>query len=408
MRAALASRDVTAVYRLLTQVGVTQRVIAAATGQSQSEVSNIVVGRQVLAYDVLVRICEGLSIPRGYMGLGYDGNLAMEETSEDVKRRGLLAAGSIALLGAPVLGEVLHIPVRPDVPTPLPSRLGTADVTALRNLTATLRTGARAFGGGADVLTGVAHRSLPLMSVPASEATRSALGSALAELHTMAGWVCVDSGYHDQARAHFAKAMELASEARDGNEVASAFRHAGLQMIDSGAFNDGLKAYQLGLACPWDTDADNVAWLTAVSALPFAAMGRTDAALTAVKTAREHELADPFDNADMEYVTACVYRRLNRLDIAESCAATSLRKWSVEGRSARDSVRATLIMAELHAAAGEPDGAALAHRAIEQVAGLRSRRAKDHLGRLADALDTRPGADHRDLARRARQVAFLT
>lgn len=44
-RAALADRDVCAVYRLLQQQGVSQRVIARRTRQSQSEVSKIVAGR---------------------------------------------------------------------------------------------------------------------------------------------------------------------------------------------------------------------------------------------------------------------------------------------------------------------------------------------------------------------------
>ena len=42
------------------------------TGQSQSEVSEILKGRQVMAYDVLTRIADGLGVPRGYMGLAYD------------------------------------------------------------------------------------------------------------------------------------------------------------------------------------------------------------------------------------------------------------------------------------------------------------------------------------------------
>ena len=67
MRAALAARDVGTVYRLLRQVGVSQRQIAALTGQSQSEVSEIIKGRQVIAYDVLVRLAVGLGIPREYM-----------------------------------------------------------------------------------------------------------------------------------------------------------------------------------------------------------------------------------------------------------------------------------------------------------------------------------------------------
>lgn len=71
MHAALASRDISTVYRLLTQAGVTQRVIAHATGQSQSEICEILQGRQVMAYGVLVRIAAGLGVPREAMGLGY-------------------------------------------------------------------------------------------------------------------------------------------------------------------------------------------------------------------------------------------------------------------------------------------------------------------------------------------------
>lgn len=416
LRNALAHRDITRVYRILVREGIPQRRIAALVGQRESEVSEILSGRQVQSYAVFVRICEGLNIPRGMMGLGYAG-LTYDDLSEDflddevevdeaVKRRALMAAGSIALLGSPILGELLHIPARPNTPTPLPSRLGTADVTALRNLTETLRTTARTYGGGADVVTGVAQRSLPLMSVPASEATRTEVGSALAELHTMAGWCCVDSGYHDNARAHFATAMDLAGSVGDNNEMASAFRHAGIQMIDAGAHNDGLKAYQLGLtSC--EPNTDTAIWLTAESALPLAAMGHPEAAKTAIKSAREHPPVDPFDAADMDFLSACIYRRLGQLDTAEQFAASSVRKWRIEGASARDSAEATMCLAELHLAAGEPDAASLAYQSINAVSALRSTRARQRLGRLATALDSRPGADHRDLAHQARRVAFL-
>src|SRR2546427_11611121 len=72
MRNALAAREISTVYRLLRRTGVSQRQIAAMTGQSQSEVSEILKGRQVMAYDVLARIADGLGVPRGYMGLAYD------------------------------------------------------------------------------------------------------------------------------------------------------------------------------------------------------------------------------------------------------------------------------------------------------------------------------------------------
>jgi predicted transcriptional regulator len=55
MRAALANRDITTVYRLLQKEGFSQQKIAALAGQSQPEVSAIIHGRQVQAYDVLSR-----------------------------------------------------------------------------------------------------------------------------------------------------------------------------------------------------------------------------------------------------------------------------------------------------------------------------------------------------------------
>jgi hypothetical protein len=53
MRVALARRDIGSVYRMLTEVGVSQRRITELTGQSQSEVSEILQGRQVMSYAVL-------------------------------------------------------------------------------------------------------------------------------------------------------------------------------------------------------------------------------------------------------------------------------------------------------------------------------------------------------------------
>jgi transcriptional regulator with XRE-family HTH domain len=72
MSTALGSRDIGSVYRLLQRHGVSQRRIAAMTGQSQSEISEILKGRRVVAYDVLLRIAEGLGVPRGFMGLAHD------------------------------------------------------------------------------------------------------------------------------------------------------------------------------------------------------------------------------------------------------------------------------------------------------------------------------------------------
>lgn len=71
VRAALATRDVGTLYRLLGRLGVTQRQIAQLTDQSQSEVCEILKGRKVRDVWVLERITDGLGIPRARMGLSY-------------------------------------------------------------------------------------------------------------------------------------------------------------------------------------------------------------------------------------------------------------------------------------------------------------------------------------------------
>ncbi len=409
-RRALAARDIATVYRMLNAAGVPQRDIATMTGQSQSEVSEILKGRKVMAYDVFVKIADGLDIPRGWMGLAYDEDVEVKpgapEEDEEVKRRALLAAGSVALFDRPVLGKLLHIPVRPDVPTPLPLRLGASDVKAIKALTSELRGVARTYGGCAETVTAVATRSLPLMSISGSDETKAALGSALADLHSMAGWCCVDSGLHDNARACFATSMDLAPH--DGYQFASALRHAGMHMRDAEAYNDDLKACQLGLIKLGDSPdtperAEAVAWLKAESAVAYAAMGYRIEAEKLISMAREHRLSNTFDEADMDYAVANVYRRLGRLDIAEHFASSSLRKWP--GTSHRDSTLSDIAVATIHVQTGEQDSPRLAHRAITSVAGVRSVRARMSINILVEALEGSHKDENRDLAVMARRVA---
>jgi transcriptional regulator with XRE-family HTH domain len=125
MRAALAERDIAEVFARLQRAGVSQRRIAALTGQSQSqsEISEILSGRRVCAYDVFVRIADGLGVPRGWMGLAYDrlagdavGRLRVDEEATDVRRRAFLAA---AAAGAAVVASQVDGFVGPVGPLPL-------------------------------------------------------------------------------------------------------------------------------------------------------------------------------------------------------------------------------------------------------------------------------------------------
>ena len=420
-RRALARRDITTVYRLLTDAGITQQHIASLTGQLPSEVSEILKGRQVMAYNVLVRIADGFDVPRGWMGLAYDAQevstapvVGEEVVDENMKRRAMLAIASAALLGAPVLGELLALPTPPTTDTPLPSRLLPSDIAALQKLTAQLRAGARTYGGGAEVVTTVAARSRSLLSVPSSDSIESQLKSALADLHTLAGWCCVDSGLPDQARTFFATAMDLAAEAGDGVQFASALWHAGIQMRDAGAYDDDLKACQLGLiklaeAPDAPGAAEMAAWLNTECARAAAAIGHGDAAERSLQAAREWQPTTAYDIADMECVTSYVHLFLGRLDTAQRFAAHSVRHWAAEGASRREGVLADIALASIHTKTNQSDATTLAQRAIASVTPLQSLRTRQvKLAPLIKALDDRGDSTSRDLAHCARQMGAST
>lgn len=415
MRRALAVRDVSTVYRLLVAAGTPQREIAQATGQGQAEVSAILAGRRVHSYDVLVRIADGLRIPRGWMGLAYADDVAgdtgtTEEVDEDMKRRTLLATASVALFNRPVLGQILELPARPESPTPLPSRLSTADVDAVRDLTERLRVLARQYGGQGEAVSAVAVRSLKLMRLPATDQVHASMASALADLHTVAGWCCFDSGTApDVIRAHFTRAMELAAGVGDSYRAVDAFYHAGMttQADDP---DQALKMFQVSQFRLAQQGSDHPrtrtleAWLHADSARSLIMMDRVDQARSALAAAQDKwEPADRFDQADMDHVMAQAYRGLGRLDTAERLAASSARTWGEYDR--RDGVQAVITLASIHVQAGEPDGLTLAATAIRDAASLRSQRARARLGDLADVLEARPSGSSRELAARARGVA---
>jgi transcriptional regulator with XRE-family HTH domain len=147
----LAAHDLGALFRMLSQTGIGQRQIAALIGRSQSRVSDITHGRQVLAYDVLRAIATGLGVPPERMGLSwwgpdgrwygpegtYSGGVTVTDTPEGVivamLRRHLIAWGGIVMTGSPVahLGELLaelpdsgRCPCPPSSTTPTWPRCG--------------------------------------------------------------------------------------------------------------------------------------------------------------------------------------------------------------------------------------------------------------------------------------------
>ena len=206
-----------------------QRRIAALTGQSQSEISEILGGRQVVSYDLLARIAEGLGVPRGQLGLAYD-----DATATMVGRGPPGRAGRGRPAGRGTGGGALRRrrggrPAAWAQPfalawTEQPERVGRGDVSRLMNLTGQLRAIDHEHGGGAcrdAVLAQVGWAQRMLRAQVAADAERE-LHLAVADLHLLAGWTSFDLGLVTPARRHFARALEHARFVEEPSLVAKA------------------------------------------------------------------------------------------------------------------------------------------------------------------------------------------
>lgn len=288
MRDALAARNVSEIYRQLRRVGVSQRQIAASTGQSQSEVSEILKGRQVMAYDVLARIADGLGIPRGYMGLAYDGATAMRvanssdpqaEEDESVKRRKFLSHAAAVTMGAAVFGAEESTWVPSNVQTPAPGRIGMTDVQQIQAATKALRDLDYRYGGGTcrDAVVAQLSWAQQLLDSNASDQVKQRLYVSLADMHSLAGWTSFDTGLLDPARGHFGKALEFAKQAEDDSLVASVLYRMGRVYLHYQEPNEALKLFQLGqIAAQESGSALTVAVLCANEAWAYGMLNKPD------------------------------------------------------------------------------------------------------------------------------------
>ncbi|MGH3898104.1 MAG: helix-turn-helix domain-containing protein, partial [Pseudonocardiaceae bacterium] len=424
VRAALAGHDIGALYRILSDNGWTQREIAKATRTQQSGVSEILRGRQVIDYRLLVRIADGLGIPRELMNLGpgaYAGDGAVAETPEGVsaemRRRVLLAAAGIAVAGRPLqgIGELVGGLPGP-APVPLPARIFEVHVAKVCDLTRRLGEAGCTFGSDPEVSSAAAAWATRLLGVPGAEPVKQELRVAVAELHIHAGWAAFDGCLYDRAMQHYTQALELATEAGDAYCQALALNFAGLATEEHGHPNDGLKMLQYGQIKAWDIPADDQRTVVgegsraaleacgrADSATALARLGHWDAAYRELATSRELWQPTRTDPAgDLYYVVARLDVTRGRLDAAEPFAAASVRRW--EGASQRARTQSSILLATIHVRAGEHGGLQLAHGALSGVTKLSSVRARRRLEPLVAALETRSGSDHRELARMARQV----
>ncbi|WP_460704334.1 hypothetical protein [Myceligenerans halotolerans] len=259
MRRALARHDFKTVYGLLRRVGVSQRRIGRLTGQSPAEVYQIMSrGRRVQAHEVLVRIADGLGVPRGYMGLAYDEetadllDLASASFSTEVLDRmatqDVLTHAATTTMGvAP--GEIGRWWQPVDRATaPGPERIGMNDVVRIEMLTAAMWQVDNAHGGGAcrDAVAAQACWAQQLLVADMDDDVRTHLFRALTDLHVLAGWSSFDVGMVEPALAHLKRALELSRAGGDWAMTAHVLFRMARVYLHSCQADEGLRLLQLG------------------------------------------------------------------------------------------------------------------------------------------------------------------
>lgn len=424
----LDARDIAGLYLVLRDAGISQRQIAELTGQAQSEVSEIITGRQVRDVLVLERIADGLGIPRGLMRLagGPATDAYPEEVTDETAdpegasamlRRHLLASASLGAFGAETLGELLaQLPAPP--PVLLPSRLDRIHIAGVQDLTRRLGEAGNPTHATPEILSAAANEADQLLDVPGTDPLVRGLRVAVAELHIEAGWAATSGLLYHRAMYHYSRAHDLATEAGDAYLQALALRYAGLTTIEHGHPDDGLKILQCGQVTAWKIPQDQERAVTvgvlgraAVEAelLTSCAIARADMEhlvdaerdMAQAQAIWTPEPSDPFGDPDMSAARLALGR--GHLDAAAEFGARSLRRCT--GANITGRTNSGIVLATVYVRASEPRGLQMADDVIRTAAGLSSRRTRRRLHPLAVALDGRREPAARDLARTARRVA---
>ena len=432
MKQVLVDRDISSLYRLLRRAGISQRQIAALTGQSQSEVSEILKGRQVMAYDVLVRISDGLGIPRGYMGLAYDDATAtsmvgppddaLVKEDESVKRRKLLAHGAAVMFGTAVLGADSGKWVPSPTQTPAPSNIGLTDVKQVEAATRAMRVLDYQFGGGAcrDAVVAQLSWAQRLLSASAKDVVRTRLFRALGDLQNLAGWTTFDVGLLDSSRSHFATALEFAKQSGDSGLMANIMYRIGRMYLHDEEPNDALKWFQLGQIAAQDSGSElAVAVLCGNEAWAYAMIGDDVQARKLLGRSRDElNRADPNDVPDwarfynktqMNAMVGSVHTVLSAIDVKHTAIAIPALNQSLavyDDSMNRSRAFELTALATNHLRQGDVDhGVRIGREALSLATVLKSKRVIDRLKPLEiEAARRSSNSDSRHLSHLIHQV----
>jgi transcriptional regulator with XRE-family HTH domain len=411
-RRALAQRGIAAVYRMLRDAGISQARIAHATGQKQSEVSEIISGRQVQSVVLLERIADGLGVPRCWMGLAHEPDrvptVQDKPQSEGLSDENLLRHAVTVLQGKPVFGLADPIRVR-NAPTPVPHQVGPADVSQVAATTERFSQLLGDFGGipMTNALTAHARASEALLNATMREPVKKQSLLALSDVHQTAGSAAAGAGLRDLARQHFVRSMDCAGEAGDMLRAVVALDELGWLELGIGQPNEALKLFQLSASAAHSASARFKPEYDCAYAL--ALLGAAGEATAALRRTGDSYQAANDQPLPWDYFGAAVSHMEGRTFFALGCFDRAARALSGAIEGASHAVGCTVDNSGLLAAAqlrsGElGTGLRTAQQVIRLAKGLRSVSVTAWLAPLQEAAAARRDSACQELAR---EVALL-
>jgi transcriptional regulator with XRE-family HTH domain len=432
--ATLRARDVGALFRLAKQyAGASQNRIAAATGVAQSRVNELMNrGGPVTSIEVLERVADGLDLPdhaRLCLGLApRDGRgsrpsggrsqptgVAWSGRTENAEVRALLAHAAEVTMGVSDPDAAHRWAASEEVVTPVPSRIGRADIDQIEHVTAALRAADYLHGGGAcrEAAAAQTRWVTRLLDVPADDDTTLRLHLTLADLHNLTGWTSLDVALYSAARGHFAQALVHARTAGQASLIANILYRTGRLHLHREMTVEALRFFQLGQIAAQDSGCTmTVAVLCANEAWAYAALGDPTQATASLHRARDElSRADPasaapwvrfFGEADLSGLAGLIHLDLADTDPTHIALARGELEHALASRGddmARTRTFEQIALATACLRDGDTDtGVAVGWTAATNAASLQSVRVRDRLQPLMVAAQAAPTADADQLA----------
>jgi hypothetical protein len=292
-------------------------------------------------------------------------------------------------------------------------------VTRIEAATQAFRASDHQHGGGAcyDDVVGYLAWAQRLLGASATDPVSRKLCTAVADLHTLAGWTAFDIGQAVRAHQHLGDAIRLAQLARDDNLVAGIRYRNGRIHLHHNVLDMALADFQFGQhAAQAGTSTLAAAILHANEAWVTAKMGLADDALTALGVSMDDfTRSDPgdapgwavfFDTNDLLAMSGVIYTEL-----AQSVDA-SFASWAIPPLTtaangygpemARSKSFSLIALATGHLIENDADQAAVVgSQAIDIALTVQSSRIRDRLLSLKNTADhRRDSAGARELSER--------